>query len=539
MEITPVTLLRNNCPLGKSDQAEKGPNYALMAFLSTSSDSKVSNDFTCSKSCLEIVNYLKSQNEQLFKDLKKTEFMVLGYKIGNFMPLTPDLSFTGINEFANKPVAENTKSSERETKAVWKNDDALIIKEWVSENEEENVTQPKIKKKTVRPNIVKKEFVKPRQQEKTARKIVKKVKHNRQNTRRPRGNKKNWNNMMSQKLGSNFEMFNKDCYECGSFDHLQVNAAHSKTTVNAARSMSYLSKIAHLTVKRPIHKSTTFKNSSVNQKVNTVKGNNFNTARPKAVVNVVKGNNLNAIKASACTKASDNAGQAKKETEPIKDYILLPLWTTDLPFYQDLKGSQDDGSKPSSDDGKKVDEDPRKENECNDQEKKDNVNNTNNVNTISSNVNAASTNKDNELPFDPNMPDLKDVSTFNFSSDDEDDGAMDDMNNLDTTIQVDAREISDEFFGELTFFLGLKKDGIFISQDKYVAKILKKFGFTEVNSASTSMETQKPRLTDEDGKEVDVHMYRSMIGSLMYLTSLRPDIMFAVCACARYQVNPK
>ncbi|GJX44638.1 hypothetical protein Tco_0261314 [Tanacetum coccineum] len=53
------------------------------------------------------------------------------------------------------------------------------------------------------------------------------------------------------------------------------------------------------------------------------------------------------------------------------------------------------------------------------------------------------------------------------------------------------------------------------------------------------METQKPLLKDEDGEEVDVHTYRSMIGSLMYLTSSRPDIMFAVCACARYQVNPK
>ncbi|GJT86319.1 putative reverse transcriptase domain-containing protein, partial [Tanacetum coccineum] len=56
---------------------------------------------------------------------------------------------------------------------------------------------------------------------------------------------------------------------------------------------------------------------------------------------------------------------------------------------------------------------------------------------------------------------------------------------------------------------------------------------------STPMETQKPLLKDEDGEEVDVHMYRSMIDSLMYLTSSRPNIMFAVCACARYQVNPK
>ncbi|GJT17763.1 putative ribonuclease H-like domain-containing protein [Tanacetum coccineum] len=97
--------------------------------------------------------------------------------------------------------------------------------------------------------------------------------------------------------------------------------------------------------------------------------------------------------------------------------------------------------------------------------------------------------------------------------------------------------------GELTFFLGLqvkqKNDGIFISQDKYVTEILKKFGFTDVKTASTPMETQKLLLKDEDGEEVDVHLYRSMIGSLMYLTSSRPDIMFAVCACARYQVNPK
>ncbi|GJV93354.1 putative ribonuclease H-like domain-containing protein, partial [Tanacetum coccineum] len=97
--------------------------------------------------------------------------------------------------------------------------------------------------------------------------------------------------------------------------------------------------------------------------------------------------------------------------------------------------------------------------------------------------------------------------------------------------------------GELILFLKLqvqqKKDGIFISQDKYLEEILKKFGFTDVKTTSTPMETQKPLLKDENGEKVDVHMYRSMIGSLMYLTSSRPDIMFVVCACARYQVNPK
>nr|GEX65076.1 uncharacterized mitochondrial protein AtMg00810-like [Tanacetum cinerariifolium] len=97
--------------------------------------------------------------------------------------------------------------------------------------------------------------------------------------------------------------------------------------------------------------------------------------------------------------------------------------------------------------------------------------------------------------------------------------------------------------GELTLFLGLlvkkKKDGIFISQDKYVAEILRKFGLSEGKSASTPIDADKPLLKDSDGEDVDVHTYRSMIGSLIYLTSSRPDIMFAVCACARFQVTPK
>ncbi|GJW51863.1 putative ribonuclease H-like domain-containing protein [Tanacetum coccineum] len=375
----------------------------------------------------------------------------------------------------------------------------------------------------------------------------------------------------------------------------------------------------------------------------------------------------------AGTKASDNAGQARKETEPVKDYILLPLWTTDPPYSQDPKSSYGDGSKPLSDDGKKVGKDPRKDSECKDQEKEDNVNNTNNVNTAG---NADGTNEVNvvggktsiELPFDLNMPALEDDRTFDFLRDNDDDGVVADMNNLDTTIQVspnptirihkdhpldqvirdlqsgrtqkgnsciegskldrgyagrastiqDERGIMirnkarlvvqgytqeegidyDEVFapvarieairlflayasfkdfvvyqmdvksaflygkieeevyvcqppgfedpdfpdrvykvekalyglhkaprawhkgdillmssmGELTFFLGLqvkqKKDDIFICQDKYVAEILKKFRFTKVKTASTPMETQKPLLKDEDGKEVDVHIYQ-------------------------------
>nr|GEV55634.1 hypothetical protein [Tanacetum cinerariifolium] len=85
--------------------------------------------------------------------------------------------------------------------------------------------------------------------------------------------------------------------------------------------------------------------------------------------------------------------------------------------------------------------------------------------------------------------------------------------------------------GELTFFLGLqvkqRKDGIFLSQDKYVSDISKKFGFSSVKLASTPMETHKPLSKDTARTYVNVHLYRSMISSLMYLTSSRPDIMFA------------
>ncbi|GJR37870.1 putative ribonuclease H-like domain-containing protein [Tanacetum coccineum] len=97
--------------------------------------------------------------------------------------------------------------------------------------------------------------------------------------------------------------------------------------------------------------------------------------------------------------------------------------------------------------------------------------------------------------------------------------------------------------GELTFFLGLqvkqKEECIFISQDKYIAEILKKFDYVSVKTASTPIETRKPLVKDEEASDVDVHLYRSMIGSLMYLTASRPDIMFAVCACSRFQVTPK
>nr|GEY50248.1 putative reverse transcriptase, RNA-dependent DNA polymerase [Tanacetum cinerariifolium] len=163
---------------------------------------------------------------------------------------------------------------------------------------------------------------------------------------------------------------------------------------------------------------------------------------------VIKGNQSNG---NAGTKACDDAGKDRMETVPGKDYILLPLWIADLLISQESKSSQDDGFQPLSDHGKKVNKDPRQESKCKDKENEDNVNNTNNVNVASINgVNVVGANTNNELPFDPEMPELEDISTFNFSNKDEDDGAEADMNNLDTpTIRIHKDHLLDQVIGDL------------------------------------------------------------------------------------------
>ncbi|GKB17113.1 ribonuclease H-like domain-containing protein [Tanacetum coccineum] len=404
---------------------------------------------------------------------------------------------------------------------------------------------------------------------------------------------------------------------------------------------------------------------------------------------VVTGNQSNG---NVGTKACDDAGKARMETVPSKDYIMLLLGTADPPFSYSSKSSLDDGFKPSDDDGTKIDENPRKYSKGIDQEEEDNDNSTNNVNAAGIEVNVVGAKTSIKLPNDPNMPELEEIV---YSDNDEDVGAEADMNNLDTFVPVSpilttrvhkdhpveqiirdlnsapqtkietknlkehgfissvqqrtnhkdfqnclfvcflsqeepkkvihalkdpswieamqeellqfknkkdergiviknkARLVAqgyiqeegidyDEVFAPIArieairlflayasfkdfvvyqmdvksaFLYGKIEEEVYVcqpsgfedpdfpnrgqSQDKYVTEILKKFGFTDVKTASTPMETQKPLLKDEDGEEVDVHLYRSMIGSLMYLTSSRPDIMFAVYACARYQVNPK
>ena len=93
--------------------------------------------------------------------------------------------------------------------------------------------------------------------------------------------------------------------------------------------------------------------------------------------------------------------------------------------------------------------------------------------------------------------------------------------------------------GELNFFLGLQikqtKDGIFVNQSKYFKELIHKFGMENAKHMATPMRTTCYLDKDETGRSIYVKQYRGMIGSLLYLSASRPDIMFSVCMCARFQ----
>ena len=97
--------------------------------------------------------------------------------------------------------------------------------------------------------------------------------------------------------------------------------------------------------------------------------------------------------------------------------------------------------------------------------------------------------------------------------------------------------------GELKFFLGLQvkqlRGGTFIKQAKYIQDMLKQFGLDDAKPMKTPMATNGQLDLDPNGKDVDQKVYRSMIGSLLYLCASRPDIMLSVCMCARFQFAPK
>ena len=106
-----------------------------------------------------------------------------------------------------------------------------------------------------------------------------------------------------------------------------------------------------------------------------------------------------------------------------------------------------------------------------------------------------------------------------------------------------SEEYQMSMMGELKFFLGLQirqqRNGIFISQEKYLKDVLRKFGMQDCKGVKIPMPTNGHLCTDENGIDFDQKVYRSMIGSLLYLCASRPDIMLSVCMCARFQATPK
>ncbi|GKB21605.1 hypothetical protein Tco_0855528, partial [Tanacetum coccineum] len=161
-----------------------------------------------------------------------------------------------------KPIVETreAKTSVDKPKVVRKNNGAPIIKDWVSDSKEEDVPQAKIQKKTVKPSFAKIEFVKFKKQVKSPRKtIVKQGNQNRMNTHSPRGNQRNWNHMMSQRLGTNFEMINKACHVCGSFDHLQYDCDNHQRQFNNKKIVkpvwNYTQRVNHQNFSRMTHPS--------------------------------------------------------------------------------------------------------------------------------------------------------------------------------------------------------------------------------------------------------------------------------------------
>ncbi|GJY59886.1 hypothetical protein Tco_0459778 [Tanacetum coccineum] len=294
---------------------------------------------------------------------------------GNFIPRKPDLTLIDeIVESENMDVTTvvtpsnvKTVESNLESADVKSNGDAVepktvsknsfrppVIKDWNSDDESEVEIILNVKDKTVRPSTEKIKFIK------TAKETVEKVETSKQNKHYPRGNQRNWNNLMSQRLGSDFKMINKACFVCGSFEHLHyvcdkkvirsvwnnssrvnhknfankithphpnrrfvpqavltrpgkinivganvntavrlVNTVGSKPTMNHPRSISNAYKKGYSQVTRPFNKYSEYKNSIFNKKVNTVRVKDT-TARDRAVVSENKGKGVNSVKASAC-----------------------------------------------------------------------------------------------------------------------------------------------------------------------------------------------------------------------------------------------
>ncbi|GJR60259.1 hypothetical protein Tco_1502421 [Tanacetum coccineum] len=255
-----------------------------------------------------------------------------------------------------------------------------------------------------------------------------------------------------------------------------------------------------------------------------------------------------------------DAGDSKKEDESAQDYFVLPIWSS---YSSTIKRSRADnaGAAPHKHPDLKIDKKPvdndnqvfldelerlkMQEKDANDaaealrkefaqetenlliQVRAAKASSTNIVNIVSTPISTAS-------PYDG--PSLSDPT--NPEQDDSEIPALEDIYQNPTDGIFTYSSYDDEgAVADFTNLLGICCEFQTRSKDKYVAEILKKFDFIGVKTASTPIETHKPLVKDEEASDVDVHLYRSMIGSLMYLTASRPGIMFAVCACFRELIS--
>nr|GEW63289.1 putative ribonuclease H-like domain-containing protein [Tanacetum cinerariifolium] len=523
-----------------SDQAEEGPNYALMASSSSSSDSKIVDN------CKKRLGY-ENYNA------------VPPPYTGNFMPQTPKFSFTGLDKFINKHVVENckAKSSEKDPKVVRKNDDTLIIEEWVSDNEEDDVSQPKVKKKIVRPSIAKIEFVKPKKQEKTARKTVKQIEQHRQNTHRVKINTARPKAVVNAVTGNNYNTVkasacwvwkpktkvldhvskhNSASITLKKFDYIDVQmdlqdqgVIDSRCSRHMTGNMSYLTDYelidgGYVAFGRnlkgeKITRKCTIKTGNMEKMYCLVVTNDY--SRFTWVFFLDTKDETSGILKSFITRIEnlvDRKAEAVNTACYVQNRVLVvkphnktsyelfhgrtptlsfirPYWCpviilNTIDHLEKFDGKADEGSGPDW----LFDIDALTKT-MNYELVVAGTQSNGFVDPKSSHDDGFKPSSDdgkkvdedpskeceyNELPFNSNMSALEDISIFNFSNDDEDD-------------------------------------------DHPLDQVIRDF--------QTSIQTRKM------SKNLEEH--RSMIGLLMYLTSSRPNIMFAVCACARYQVNPK
>nr|GEZ42052.1 ribonuclease H-like domain-containing protein [Tanacetum cinerariifolium] len=385
--------------------------------------------------------------------------------------------FGGLEELFNKPKTKKSKdkSNDVEPESIRKDSDAPIIKDWVSDDEEE-----KVEKKEVKPSINWINFVKATT-DNNARETVRNGKQPKQNTHRKRDYKEINGRYVA--FGGNpkgGKITGKGKFKTRKLDFENVYFVRELKFNLFSVSQICDKKYSYLfTDTECIVLSPNFKLIDENQILLRVpRQNNMYSIDLKNIVptggkfdgkvdeGFFVGYSLNskAFKVfnsrtriveenlhvrfsentpnNVGTKASNGAG---KENEPKRDYILLPLWTTNSPFSTTSKSSQDNEFQPSNDGAKKVDKDLRKENKCNDQGEEDSTNSTNRVNIVTSNTNVASSSRVNvvgtnisiDLSPDPNMPSLEDIGIFEDSHDDEDVfGEEANFHNLDFTFQV-------------------------------------------------------------------------------------------------------